>query len=59
MFTFYAIDDVQAALTNGVAAFASAYLTDGLAIGILAGLIFFLVSLASFEAVRAHRVGRA
>jgi len=49
-FTLYDLDDVHSALAIGIAAFASAYLTDGLALGILAGIIFFLVSLACFEA---------
>ena len=49
----YQWEDIEAALAVGVAAFAAAYLTDGLAIAILAGIIFFLVSLACFEAVRA------
>ena len=53
----YQWDDLEAALAVGVAAFAAVYLMDGLAIAILAGLIFFLVSLACFEAVRPSAFG--
>ena len=52
MQTLYQWDDLIDGLAVGVAAFAAAYLTDGLAIAVLSGLIFFLVSLACFEAAR-------
>ena len=48
----YVWDDVHAPLIVGVAAFADAYLADGFALGVLAGLIFFLVSLAGFTAMK-------
>ena len=53
----YQWEDIEAALAVGVAAFAAAFLTDGLAIAILAGLISFLVSLACFEALRPSAFG--